>query len=34
VPTREELQKLHDDSHHECFIAQSVKTDIRVNILE
>lgn len=33
-PSREELQKLHDDAHHECFIAQSVKTDIQVNILE
>jgi organic hydroperoxide reductase OsmC/OhrA len=34
VPTREELEALHDDSHHECFIAQSVKTEIRVNILD
>lgn len=33
VPTREELVKLHDDSHHECFISQSVKTEISVNIL-
>lgn len=32
-PTREELEKLHDESHHECFISQSVKTEITVNIL-
>jgi organic hydroperoxide reductase OsmC/OhrA len=32
-PSREELDKLHADSHHECFISNSVKTDIRVNVL-
>lgn len=33
TPTREELEKLHDEAHHQCFIAQSVKTDIQVKIL-
>ena len=28
----EELDQLHADAHHECFIANSVKTEIRVNI--
>ena len=32
VPDRETEQKLHDDAHHQCFIANSVKTDIRVEI--
>jgi organic hydroperoxide reductase OsmC/OhrA len=34
VPTREELDRVHAEAHHECFIANSVKTDIRVNVLE
>jgi organic hydroperoxide reductase OsmC/OhrA len=29
-PTREELDALHHRSHEECFIANSVKTDVRV----
>ena len=33
-PSRAELDALHADSHHECFIANSVKTEIRVNILD
>jgi organic hydroperoxide reductase OsmC/OhrA len=33
VPSREELDALHADSHRECFIANSVKTEIRVNIV-
>jgi organic hydroperoxide reductase OsmC/OhrA len=33
VPSREELDLLHADAHHECFIANSVKTEIRVNIV-
>lgn len=28
-PTREELDKLHHDAHEACFIANSVKTDVR-----
>lgn len=33
VPSRQELEALHADAHHECFIANSVKSEIRVNIL-
>ena len=33
-PSRAELDALHADSHHECFIANSVKTEIRVDILD
>jgi len=29
VPTRAELEQLHHDAHEECFIASSVKTDVR-----
>ena len=29
VPTREEIEHMHHQSHEECFIANSVKTDIR-----
>jgi organic hydroperoxide reductase OsmC/OhrA len=29
VPTREELRAMHDESHEMCFIASSVKTDVR-----
>jgi len=28
VPTPEELHQLHEDAHHECFISNSVKTEI------
>ena len=28
-PTQQELQDLHHRSHEECFIAASVKTDVR-----
>ncbi len=28
VPSAEELEKLHEKSHHECFLARSVKTEI------
>lgn len=28
-PTREELEKLHHDAHEACFIANSVKTEVR-----
>jgi organic hydroperoxide reductase OsmC/OhrA len=29
VPTREELVRLHHEAHDSCFIANSVKTEIR-----
>jgi organic hydroperoxide reductase OsmC/OhrA len=29
-PSEEELQRLHHDSHEQCYIANSVKTDIHV----
>ena len=29
VPTREELDALHHRAHEECFIANSVKTEVR-----
>lgn len=29
-PTNEELRRLHDQAHHACFIANSVKTDVIV----
>jgi len=29
VPAREEVRALHDLAHHACFIARSVKTDVR-----
>ncbi len=28
-PTTEELTAMHDEAHEECFIARSVKTDVR-----
>jgi organic hydroperoxide reductase OsmC/OhrA len=31
TPTHEEEAELHHAAHHECFIANSVKTDIRVS---
>ena len=30
IPDREAKQELHHHAHHQCFIANSVKTDIRV----
>ena len=27
-PTAEELEKLHDKAHHECFLAKAVKTEV------
>jgi organic hydroperoxide reductase OsmC/OhrA len=30
MPTAEELEHLHHEAHEECFIANSVKTEIRV----
>ena len=27
-PTPEDLEKLHDKAHHECFLANSVKTTV------
>src|SRR5262249_14305000 len=30
TPTAEELSQMHDQAHHACFIANSVKTDVRV----
>ena len=29
VPSREEIRQLHDEAHKECFIANSVKSDVR-----
>ena len=29
LPTREEIEHLHHEAHQECFIASSVKTDVR-----
>ncbi len=30
IPSGEQLMKLHDQSHHECFIANSVLTEVTV----
>jgi organic hydroperoxide reductase OsmC/OhrA len=30
IPTREEVEGLHHKAHEECFIANSVKTEVRV----
>ncbi len=30
IPTPEEIRQLHDDAHHRCFIANSVKTEVVV----
>jgi len=30
APSAEELAQLHDQAHHACFIANSVKTEVRV----
>jgi organic hydroperoxide reductase OsmC/OhrA len=29
LPTREDVVALHDDAHDQCFLAHSVKTDVR-----
>lgn len=29
VPTREQIDQMHHEAHEECFIANSVKTDVR-----
>lgn len=29
LPTREELERMHQQAHDECYIANSVKTDVR-----
>ena len=31
-PTPEELHRLHDQAHHACFIANSVKTEVIVDL--
>jgi organic hydroperoxide reductase OsmC/OhrA len=28
IPSLEDIDKLHEKSHHECFLARSVKTEI------
>jgi organic hydroperoxide reductase OsmC/OhrA len=30
TPGPEELDRLHEESHHRCFIANSVRTEVRV----
>jgi organic hydroperoxide reductase OsmC/OhrA len=34
LPDLSEIKNLHDQAHHECFIANSVKSDIRVDLEE
>ena len=29
IPSREEIERMHHDAHDECFIATSVRTDVR-----
>lgn len=29
MPSREQIDQMHDEAHAECFIANSVKTDVR-----
>lgn len=29
VPTREQIERLHHEAHHACYLANSVKTDVR-----
>jgi organic hydroperoxide reductase OsmC/OhrA len=31
-PTHEEIRQLHDQAHHACFIANSVKTEVVVDL--
>jgi organic hydroperoxide reductase OsmC/OhrA len=33
-PTADELAAMHHDSHEQCFIASSVKTDVRCEPVE
>ena len=28
LPTDEDVRKLHDDAHHQCFISNSIKTEV------
>jgi organic hydroperoxide reductase OsmC/OhrA len=30
IPSEEEIAKLHDFAHHNCFLANSVKTEVKV----
>ena len=30
MPTRDEIETMHQQAHEECFIANSVKTDVRI----
>jgi organic hydroperoxide reductase OsmC/OhrA len=32
TPTAEELRQLHDQAHHACFIANSVKTEVIIEL--
>ncbi|MGH1427275.1 MAG: OsmC family protein [Arenicella sp.] len=32
-PTREQVEKMHHQSHEQCFIANSVKTEVTVDIV-
>jgi len=32
IPTQEELERLHHSAHVNCFIANSVKTDVKVEL--
>ena len=34
VPSTEELRALHDAAHHRCYIANSVKTEVKYEIVE
>jgi organic hydroperoxide reductase OsmC/OhrA len=34
APSADELRKLHDQAHHVCFIANSVKTEVTVTPLD
>lgn len=29
VPTEEQIEQMHHEAHEECFIANSVKTEVR-----
>lgn len=31
VPSEDEIEKMHHEAHDQCFIANSVKTDIRIH---
>lgn len=34
IPTAEELEHLHHQAHEQCFIANSIKTEIKVNTVQ